>query len=67
VEDPPPGLPEEARTAAVATIVLGQLFYLFNSVPTPLFIRWASFSNVWIWAGAASMVLLQLLSPTSRS
>ena len=54
--------PEEARTAAVATIVLGQLFYLFNCRShTRSFIQVGLFSNVWIWAGAASMVLLQLL------
>ena len=46
----------------MATIVLGQLFYLFNCRShTRSFIQVGLFSNVWIWAGAASMVLLQLL------
>jgi Ca2+-transporting ATPase len=57
------GAPEaEARTAAVAAIVFGQLFYLFNCrSPSRSFIAVGIFSNIWVWVGAASMAVFQLL------
>ena len=51
---------EEARTAAVAAIVLGEIFYLFNCRSlggAPV----GAFSNPWVWAGAAGMLALQAL------
>jgi cation-transporting ATPase F len=52
---------EAARTAAVATIVVGEAFYLFSARAlrrgawtVPLF------SNMWLWAGIAGMLLVQL-------
>ena len=50
----------EARTAAVAAIVLGEVFYLFNCRSlggAPV----GAFSNPWVWAGAAAMLALQAL------
>ncbi len=51
-----------ARTLAVNVFVLGELFYLFNcrSLKYSVF-RIGLFSNVWIWVGVASMLLLQVL------
>ncbi len=52
---------ETARTVAVNSFVMGELFYLFNcrSVSdTPW--RIGLFSNPWIWGGAAAMIALQL-------
>ena len=52
----------QARTAAVAVFVIGELFYLFNcrSMSRSIF-RLGLFSNIWIWVGASIMVLLQVL------
>ena len=51
---------EEARTAAVAAIVLGETFYLFNcrSLGGAAV---GAFSNPWVWVGAAGMLALQAL------
>jgi Ca2+-transporting ATPase len=53
---------EEARTIAVNTVVVVQLFYLFNcrSLNNSLF-QVGLFSNRWVFAGAAAMVLIQLV------
>ena len=53
---------EEARTIAVNTVVMVQLFYLFNcrSLNNSLF-QVGLFSNRWVFAGAAAMVLIQLV------
>lgn len=50
-----------ARTAAVAVIVLGEVFYLF-SARSLLRPAWAVplFSNMWLWAGIAAMIAVQL-------
>jgi len=52
---------EKARTAAVNFFALGQAFYLLNcrSLSHSMF-RLGLFSNPWIWAGIAAMVLAQL-------
>jgi magnesium-transporting ATPase (P-type) len=53
-------LAAEARTAAVAAIVLGEVFYLFNCRSlggAPV----GAFSNPWVWAGVAGMLALQAL------
>ncbi|MBL8489764.1 MAG: HAD-IC family P-type ATPase, partial [Rhodocyclaceae bacterium] len=52
----------EARTVAVNVFVLVETAYLFNcrSLVRPV-LRLPAFSNPWVWAGAASMLLLQLL------
>jgi magnesium-transporting ATPase (P-type) len=51
----------EARSIAVNVFVMIELVYLFNcrSLARPLW-RVAPFSNLWVWGGAASMLLLQL-------
>ncbi|MFW6087800.1 MAG: HAD-IC family P-type ATPase, partial [Myxococcota bacterium] len=51
----------EARTAAVAVFVFGEMFYLFNcrSLDRSMFAL-GLFSNPWIWAGAGVQTLLQL-------
>jgi Ca2+-transporting ATPase len=53
---------EEARTIAVNTVVMVQLFYLFNcrSLNDSLF-QVGLFSNRWVFVGAAVMVLIQLV------
>jgi len=53
---------EEARTAAVGVLVVGELFYLFNcrSFKRSMF-SIGLFSNKWIWPGVFLMILLQLL------
>jgi len=53
---------EEARTVAVNTVVMVQLFYLFNcrSLTHSLF-HVGLFSNRWVFVGAAAMVLIQLV------
>lgn len=56
------GLSENAaRTVTVNTIVLGELFYLFNcrSLDKPLS-RLGFFTNPWIFAGVSLTLLLQL-------
>ncbi len=52
----------EARTVAVNVFVMVELFYLFNcrSLTKSMF-EVGFFSNPWVFAGAAAMVLLQLL------
>ena len=52
----------EARTVAVNVFVMVELFYLFNcrSLTKSVF-EVGFFSNPWVFAGAAAMVLLQLL------
>jgi cation-transporting ATPase F len=49
-----------ARTAAVTVIVLGEAFYLFSSRAL-LRPAWSVplFSNSWLWAGIAAMLLVQ--------
>lgn len=49
-----------ARTAAVSVIVVGEVFYLFSSRAL-LRPAWAVplFSNMWLWAGIAGMLLVQ--------
>ena len=51
----------EARSIAVNVFVMIELVYLFNcrSLARPLW-RVAPFSNLWVWGGALSMLLLQL-------
>lgn len=51
----------EARTVAVTTFVIGELFYLFNcrSVSRSMF-GVGVFSNPWIWVGVTAMLILQL-------
>jgi Ca2+-transporting ATPase len=53
---------EQARTIAVNTIVIVQLFYLFNcrSLHNSLF-HVGLFSNPWVFVGSAGMVLIQLV------
>jgi Ca2+-transporting ATPase len=50
-----------ARTAAVGAIVIGEAFYLFSSRAL-LRPAWSVplLSNLWLWAGIAAMVLVQL-------
>jgi len=50
-----------ARTAAVSVIVIGEIFYLFSSRAL-LRPAWAVplFSNLWLWAGIAAMIAVQL-------
>ncbi len=52
---------EEARTAAVGVLVIGELFYLFNcrSLTRSMF-RLGLFSNTWLLSGVAIMIALQL-------
>ena len=52
----------EARTVAVNVFVMVELFYLFNcrSLTKSVF-EVGFFSNPWVFAGAAAMILLQLL------
>lgn len=52
----------EARTVAVNVFVMGELFYLFNcrSLTKSMFAL-GVFSNRWLFAGAGTMVVLQLL------
>jgi cation-transporting P-type ATPase F len=52
----------EARTVAVNTFVVVELFYLFNSRSLTRRISdlgW--FSNPWVWGGSAAMLLAQLV------
>ncbi len=51
----------QARTVAVTVFVLGEAFYLLNcrSLSRSVF-EVGLFSNPWIWAGIAAMILLQL-------
>jgi Ca2+-transporting ATPase len=53
---------DQARTIAVNTIVIVQLFYLFNcrSLHNSLF-HVGLFSNRWVFVGSAGMVLIQLV------
>ena len=52
----------EARTVAVNVFVMVEIFYLFNCRSLSLgFWKLGLFSNLWIWGGVASMLLLQLL------
>ncbi len=57
----------EARTVAVNVFVMVELFYLFNcrSLTKSVF-EVGFFSNPWVFAGAAAMVLLQLLFTYAR-
>ena len=53
---------QEARTVAVNVVIFVELFYLFNArslTRSPFQIGF--FSNPWVFAGAAAMILLQLL------
>ncbi len=52
----------EARTVAVNVFVMVEVFYLFNcrSLTKSMF-EVGFFSNPWVFAGAAAMILLQLL------
>ncbi|MCM8776172.1 MAG: cation transporting ATPase C-terminal domain-containing protein, partial [Candidatus Omnitrophica bacterium] len=57
------GIPvEEARTVATTTLVMGELFYLFNcrSLYRSLF-SIGLFSNLWVWVGCGLMILAQML------
>ncbi|MBX3379883.1 MAG: HAD-IC family P-type ATPase [Phycisphaeraceae bacterium] len=51
-----------ARTAAVCVIVVGEIFYLFSSRAL-LRPAWSVplFSNLWLWAGIAAMLVVQFL------
>lgn len=53
---------EEARTVAVAVLVIGELFYLFNcrSLTRSMF-SIGFFSNGWLWVGVLVMLALQIL------
>lgn len=53
---------EEARTAAVGVLVMGELFYLFNcrSLSRSAFAL-GFFSNRWLLGGVVIMIMLQLL------
>lgn len=52
----------EARTVAVNVFVMVELFYLFNcrSLTRSPF-RLGFFSNMWVWGGVCSMLVLQML------
>jgi Ca2+-transporting ATPase len=52
----------EARSIAVNVFVAIEIVYLFNcrSLTQPLW-HVAPFSNLWVWAGAGAMLLLQLM------
>lgn len=52
---------EAARTAAVATVIVGEAFYLFSSRAL-LRPAWSVpiFSNMWLWAGIAAMMVVLL-------
>ncbi len=52
---------EKARTAAVNMIAVGQAFYLLNcrSLTYSMF-KIGLFSNLWVWAGIAAMMLAQV-------
>lgn len=53
---------EQARTAAASILVIGELFYLFNSRSlTRSMFSVGIFSNAWAWMGAGIMAALQLL------
>ena len=53
---------EEARTIVVNTIVVFEIFYLFNCRSlTGSFWKLGLFSNLWVWGGIAAMLVLQLL------
>lgn len=51
-----------ARTVAVNVFVMVELFYLFNcrSLTKSMF-QLGVFSNLWIWVGVGSMLILQML------
>ncbi|MFA5200647.1 MAG: cation transporting ATPase C-terminal domain-containing protein, partial [Candidatus Omnitrophota bacterium] len=53
---------EEARTAAVGVLVIGELFYLFNcrSLSKSMFAL-GIFSNRWLISGVLTMIGLQML------
>jgi cation-transporting P-type ATPase F len=52
----------QARTTAVAVIVFGELFYLFNCRSLSCsFVSLGLFSNRWVWGGAAAMAAAQVL------
>jgi cation-transporting ATPase F len=53
---------EAAQTAVVNTVVIGQLFYLFNcrSLTRSMF-QIGVFTNPWVWVGVAAMLLSQVL------
>jgi cation-transporting P-type ATPase F len=52
---------EKARTAAVNVFAVGQAFYLLNcrSLTHSMF-KVGLFSNLWVWAGIAAMMLAQI-------
>ncbi len=52
----------EARSIAVNVFVMIEIVYLFNcrSLTRPVW-RVAPFSNLWVWAGAGAMLLLQMM------
>jgi cation-transporting ATPase F len=52
----------QARTVAVNVVVVVEMFYLFNcrSLTQSMF-RLGAFSNPWVWAGLAVLIVLQLL------
>ena len=53
---------EEARTIAVNTIVMIEIFYLFNCRSlTKSILRIGFFSNKWIFLGVTVMILLQII------
>jgi magnesium-transporting ATPase (P-type) len=52
----------EARTVAVNVFVMVEIFYLFNCRSlTVSFWKLGLFSNLWVWGGVISMLVLQLL------
>lgn len=53
---------EEARTAAVGVLVIGELFYLYNCRSLSRSMLHAGlFSNLWIWFGTGVMLALQMV------
>jgi magnesium-transporting ATPase (P-type) len=58
---PPGGGVAEAQTAAVTTVILFQIFYLFQCrTLRGLSLRIGLFSNLWIYVGIGAILLLQL-------
>jgi Ca2+-transporting ATPase len=52
----------EARTVAMNVFVVIEIIYLLNCRSLDgSFLRIGAFSNPWVWAGMASMLVLQLL------
>lgn len=53
---------EQARTVAVNTFIVIELFYLFNCRSlSKSIVQLGLFSNMWVFAGVSGMVLLQIV------